>query len=119
MLQKTYNLNIVLTTHSRDFLDAIDLFVMPSFFEGLPISLIEAQANGLKCLCSENITKEASINNMIKYLPINGEDSIGLWVNSIEEFSIKNNNRQNNDMSKSEFDIKNEVSRILEIYFRE
>lgn len=42
----------------EQLLPARDLFFMPSLFEGLPISLIEAQAAGLPCLISDTITRE-------------------------------------------------------------
>ena len=47
----------------NDLLNMFDLIVMPSLFEGFPISLIEAQANGLPCLMSNTITEEAFIKD--------------------------------------------------------
>lgn len=44
-----------------DFLSAIDLFLFPSKWEGLPLSVIEAQANGLHCLCSDVVTREVAV----------------------------------------------------------
>lgn len=44
-----------------DLLCAMDLFVMPSLYEGLPFSIIEAQASGLRCLASDGISKEADL----------------------------------------------------------
>lgn len=43
------------------YYSAFDLFILPSNFEGLPVVAIEAQANGLKCLLSDTITKESKI----------------------------------------------------------
>ena len=40
---------------------AMDLFVFPSFFEGLPIAVIEAQAAGLSCIVSDTVTTEAGV----------------------------------------------------------
>ena len=42
-----------------EMLNAMDLVLMPSLFEGLPLTLIEQQANGLQCVCSDAITTEA------------------------------------------------------------
>lgn len=43
-------------------LNAFDVLVMPSIHEGLPVSLVEAQAAGLPCVVSDAITKEADLN---------------------------------------------------------
>ena len=70
---------------------ASDLFVMPSLFEGFPVTLIEAQATGLNCLSSDTITKEASISDLIEYLPI--EDA-SVWADKIEKTKSKNTPRE-------------------------
>ena len=44
-----------------DYLQAMDTFIFPSVFEGLGISLVEAQAAGLPCIVSENIQEEAKL----------------------------------------------------------
>lgn len=45
------------------YYSAFDIFILPSNFEGLPVVAIEAQANGLKCLLSDTISREAKILN--------------------------------------------------------
>lgn len=57
-----------------------DLFILPSKFEGLPIVGIEAQANGLPCLFSSEITEELKINENVIFLSIN---NIDFWTNEI------------------------------------
>lgn len=49
------------TDQVSDYLQAFDVFIFPSLFEGLGVALIEAQATGLPCLVSENIQEEANI----------------------------------------------------------
>lgn len=51
-------------------MSAMDVFVMPSFFEGMPNTVIEAQATGLPCVIADTITKEANITGLVKYLPL-------------------------------------------------
>ena len=53
-----------------NLLMAMDLFVFPSFFEGMPNVVIEAQATGLPCLISNQITREANITGLVNYLSI-------------------------------------------------
>ena len=67
----------------NQLLQAMDVFCLPSRFEGFPISLIEAHASGLKCIASDRITEEVIISDLIKRLPL-VED---LWI---EEISNKN-----------------------------
>jgi glycosyltransferase involved in cell wall biosynthesis len=54
-----------------DIMMAMDVFVFPSFFEGMPNAVIEAQATGLPCIISDTITKESQITDLVKYLSLN------------------------------------------------
>ena len=49
---------------------AMDVFVFPSFYEGMPNTVIEAQATGLPCVIADTITKEANITGLVQYLPL-------------------------------------------------
>ena len=51
-------------------MSAMDAFVMPSFFEGMPNTVIEAQATGLPCVIADTITREANITGLVEYLPL-------------------------------------------------
>lgn len=52
------------------YYSAMDMFLLPSHYEGLPISLIEAQANGLQCIASDVVSKEANVAELVSYLPL-------------------------------------------------
>lgn len=52
-------------------LSAMDVFVFPSLYEGMPNTVIEAQATGLPCVISDTITKEADITGLVHYVPLN------------------------------------------------
>lgn len=65
----------------KSWLSALDLFIMTSKFEGLPLSAVEAQANGLPVLLSDSITKETQINDNIIFLPLG--DSVTTWADKI------------------------------------
>ncbi len=53
-----------------DYLSAMDVFAMPSFFEGLSLSLLEAQFNGLPCVVSEGVTSEGIIASGVASAPV-------------------------------------------------
>lgn len=53
------------------YLQAMDVLLMPSLNEGLPVSLIEAQANGLPCIVSTGVPKEADVTGNVTFLPLN------------------------------------------------
>lgn len=63
-----------------EFLQGMDLFCLPSRFEGLPISAVEAQAAGLKCLVSDTVTKETDLTGLVRFIPLEKEG----WVKAME-----------------------------------
>lgn len=56
-------------TDTENYYQAMDVFVFPSLWEGLPVSVVEAQANGLPCLISEVITSEVRLTDLVQALP--------------------------------------------------
>lgn len=64
-----------------ELLNALDIFVLPSLYEGLPVVLVEAQANGLTEIVADTITKEMDITDLIQFLPINNTEK--QWAEAI------------------------------------
>ncbi|HKM03210.1 MAG TPA: glycosyltransferase family 1 protein [Lachnospiraceae bacterium] len=72
---------VILTGVRNDtdyLLQAMDLFLFPSFYEGMPIALVEAQAAGLPCLISDIITDDVIVTNLVYKMSL--EDDMGCWV---------------------------------------
>ena len=65
----------------EDYYQAMDIFLLPSFFEGLPGVLVEAQAAGLRCFVSDTVTREAKATELVTYLSI--ERPAGDWAKII------------------------------------
>ena len=98
-----------------ELMQAMDVFVFPSLFEGLPVTLVEAQAAGLPCVVSDTITKEIDITNNVKFLDINGKTYE--WAKDI----IKKKERKKEAyhmLEKAGFDIKNNAEWLVEQYQR-
>ena len=63
-------------------LQSMDYFLLPSLYEGLPVSVIEAQAAGLPCFISDRVTKEVNITGLCQFFPIDKPDK---WAKAILE----------------------------------
>lgn len=83
---KEYNIEnkvILLGKRSNvnEILSAFDVYVMPSLYEGLSISLIEAQVNGLKCYTSDSVDKKSNITGNVKFLSL--DNGAEFWARKI------------------------------------
>lgn len=65
----------------EDLLQAFDAFVLPSIYEGLPITIIEAQAGGLPCVISDTITREVAVTELVHFMPLSKPPQD--WANEI------------------------------------
>lgn len=62
----------------NELLQAFDLFLMPSLYEGLPISAVEAQTAGLPCLLADTITGETAVTDLVTFMSLS--DAAVLWA---------------------------------------
>ena len=99
----------------NELLQAMDVLLFPSLFEGLPVTLVEAQASGLPCIISDVIPKDTILSrNLINM--INLKEDISKWVEVI--LSKRNLKRENTSeiIKKAGFDI-NQTAKWLEEFY--
>lgn len=100
----------------QDYYNAFDSFLFPSIFEGLGISLIEAQANGLTCLVSENVPKAAKLTNTVIYINLN--DGYQEWASILLNCSKEHSCENLKLMESSAYNIDTIVEKLETIYER-
>lgn len=109
LVEYTHNLHIDdkvlflgIKTNVEEYMCCFDSFVFPSFYEGLPVTLIEAQASGLQVLASRNISEMSSVLDTFEFLDI--DDNPIEWAKKIKKSS--NRDLANKILSESHFNIK-------------
>ena len=121
--QKVNNLNLsndVIFTgfknNVNDYFSAIDAFLMPSLYEGLPVTCVEAQASGIPCFLSDAITTEVKIADNVKFISL--EKTSEEWAKEILKSDLQ---RKNNEIQLKEagYFIENMLEELEKIYLGE
>ncbi len=107
----------VLMTGNRDdvpeLLGAMDRFVLPSLWEGLPVTAVEAQAAGLPCFLSDPITRDVDLSPLVHYLPL-GDPAV--WADEILRDHPRLDVRA--DIVRAGFDVQGSARKLSELYLR-
>ncbi len=107
------------TDNVSAILNAFDVFLLPSRSEGLPVCGIEAQANGLPVLFSDQITRDIDYMENSRYLPID-IGSEGVWCQYIQSISpgIAGRKEGINKTIEHQFNIEHTAEEFLKLYHR-
>ncbi|MDE5802941.1 MAG: glycosyltransferase [Lachnospiraceae bacterium] len=96
------------------YYQAMDYLVFPSLYEGLPGTVIEAQAAGLRCLVSDAVTKEAGVTELAEFFSLHKAASE--WAAHVVENCGYERKSRLSDIQKAGFDISAQAARYEEIY---
>lgn len=98
-----------------DYLSAMDVFAFPSLYEGMPLSIIEVQANGLPCVLSTGVPQDVYLTDLIRPLPL---EETKKWIRAICESRRADSLQYQEQLMKSGFDVSAAMRKIYDIYER-
>ena len=93
-------------------IQGIDFMIIPSLYEGFPVSVIEAQAAGIPCIISNTITRDAIIKNNVKQLKLT--ETAKTWAENIHSDEV--NETSNQVWYENGFDIESTIKKLLLVY---
>ncbi|AFA48117.1 glycosyltransferase [Acetobacterium woodii] len=101
----------------EDFYSAMDVFCLPSLFEGLPLTAVESQASGLMTVLSDNISRQVEVTKNVIYLSNKNSDTwVDYIISNTDTFEKVDRLSANKDMLNSLYDTKVVANGIEEFY---
>lgn len=103
----------------HEMLNAMDVMLLPSRFEGLPNVVLEWQISGLPSLVSNTVTDECKTTSLVEFLPI--DSGTGVWVDAIEKLNLSASRKDSSSdavkrMKEEKFDIVDAAKYLRELY---
>lgn len=108
--------SVVMTGSRKDvpsLMQAMDVFAFPSVWEGMPTTVVEAQAAGLPCFVSDHVTQEAGVTDLIHWLPI---DDARVWAHELSRQEPKRDVRD--QIKKAGYDVEAAAEKLCRIYMK-
>lgn len=99
-------------------LSGMDVFVFPSFYEGMPNTVIEAQATGLPCVIADTITEEAGVTDCVHFKSL--RDSAEEWAHTALSLLVDckvERSCYKKQMQNAGYDIENSVKQVISLIF--
>ena len=100
----------------NEMYQAMDIFLMPSLFEGLPVTGIEAQAAGLPMILSNNITREVAIAPNVEYVPL--DESTDVWADVALKYKDSFRKDYCTDLKEAGFS-REDMAKLFQTYYLE
>ena len=100
----------------QDLLCGFDIFVLPSRYEGLPVSLVEVQASGLPAVVADSVTDEVSVTDLLQYIPL--KEGARVWAETIAEKLRSASTRKRTDscMTGGRYDLTMQAQHLYDCY---
>lgn len=99
--------------NTADYYRAMDAFLLPSLFEGLPVVMVEAQAAGLPCFVSDTIDPSAAFCDGVRFLPLNQPDR---WAEALSSADLSRNPKALEQTRAAGYDIRKTAAILQDFY---
>lgn len=101
----------------NELLQAMDVFVFPSLYEGLPVTMVEAQASGLPCIISDHVSRECIVTKgLVTSRPLN--ESPERWAEYVLQQSYRNRKSHIEEIRTAGYDISTAAKQLESFYLR-
>lgn len=101
----------------QNILQAADCYVMPSLYEGLPVSAVEAQSTGLPCVLSSNITEEVALCENVKFLELSAP--ISQWKEEILKCRhVSQREKASNMIKRKGYEVQDCAEQLMKLYMK-
>ncbi len=98
-----------------DLMQAMDVFVFPSLYEGLPVTMVEAQAAGLPCIISDKVPPECILTDgLVDVMPLSAKPEV--WAERILAKRAFERTDRREEIAAHGFDITTEAVKLQEFY---
>lgn len=99
-----------------ELLQAMDVFVFPSLYEGLPVSMVEAQAAGLPCIISDRVSEECKKTDLVQQVDL--DVNLNVWVEKILDVKSQIRKDYSKEIKEAGFDIVSNAQWLQDYYIK-
>lgn len=99
----------------QDYLCAMDVFAFPSLYEGMPLSIVEVQANGLPCVISDRVPKDVFLTDLLRPVSLESADE---WAEALCTVQRREPERYAEELKRAGFDVQTAIQKFYQLYER-